>query len=67
MLNKKKFLEEEKECAEMLGLTLEEYRDSIKKTKIPAKEKETKYTFDNTILVKMGLDESILKKKKISL
>ena len=52
MLNKKQFLAEEKECAEMLGMSLEEYRNDVKNTKVPvhySQEKE-KIKYDNSIL-----------------
>lgn len=34
MLSRKEFLKEEKECADMLGLTLKEYRESLKNIKV---------------------------------
>ena len=33
MLDKQQFIEEEKDCASMLGLTLKEYRQSLKISK----------------------------------
>ncbi len=35
MLNSKEFLKEEKDCASMLGMSLEEYRSYVKNTKVP--------------------------------
>ncbi len=34
MLDKQQFIEEEKDCASMLGLTLKEYRKSLKNIKV---------------------------------
>lgn len=34
MLNRQQFIEEEKDCASMLGLTLKEYRKSLKNIKV---------------------------------
>ena len=34
MLDKQQFIEEEKDCASMLGLTLKEYRQSLKNVKV---------------------------------
>ncbi len=65
MLSKKEMLQEEKDCAEMLGLKLENYRKSLKNIKAPKKEKETsKVEYDNSILKALGFEKSILKKKK---
>lgn len=63
-MSKDEFLKEEKDCADMLGLTVEEYRKSAKKVKVSSKEQETGYIFDNTLLQQMGFDENILKKSK---
>lgn len=67
MLNKKQFLAEEKECAEMLGMSLEEYRNDVKNTKVPvhySQEKE-KIKYDNSILRSLGLSEKDLKTRKV--
>lgn len=61
-------LREEIDCANMLGLKLEDYRKSLKNIKIPKNEKETtKIKYDNSILKTLGLDESMLKKKSKSI
>lgn len=66
MLNKKQFIEEEKDCASMLGLTLEEYRQDLARTKVNnIEEKTKKKRYDNTILYKLGLSQSDLKKRKV--
>ncbi len=37
MLSKKEFLKEEKDCAEMLGMTIKEYRNNLKNSKVTIK------------------------------
>ena len=65
MVNEKKFQEEEQDCADMLGMNIEEYHDDLKNTKIPAKEKQSKnYSYDNSILSYLGFNENCLKKRK---
>ena len=65
MISKKEFLEEERDCADMLGVSVEEYRNDLKNVKISTKEiKSDNYSFDNSILNYLGLDEKSLKKKK---
>lgn len=67
MLSKKQFLSEEKECAEMLGMTLKEYRHDVKNTKIPehCSNKNSKGKYDNSILKSLGLSEKDLKIRKV--
>lgn len=67
MLNKKQFLAEEKECAEMLGMSLEEYRHDVKNTKVPAhySNKISSKKYDNSILKSLGLSEKDLKTRKV--
>lgn len=64
MLSKKQFIEEEKDCAAMLGLTLKEYRQDLKNTKVHNTERKRKKVYDNSILYKLGLSEKDLKKRK---
>ena len=65
MLSKKQFIEEEKDCAAMLGLTLDKYRQNLKETKVHhPEEKESKKKYDNSILCKLGLSEKDLKRRK---
>lgn len=65
MISKKEFQEEEKDCADMLGMTIDEYHLDLKNTKIPTKEKKSdNYSYDNSILDYLGFDESYLKKRK---
>lgn len=66
MLSKRQFIEEEKDCAAMLGLTLKEYRQDLKTTKVrDVERKETKKAYDNSILYKLGLSENDLKRRKV--
>ena len=65
MSSKKEFFEDEKDCADMLGVSVEEYRNSLKNIKHSSKEtKSDNYSFDNSILDYLGLNEECLKKKK---
>ena len=65
MLSRKEFLKEEKECADMLWLTLEEYRKNLKDTKIiKRKESNKKQKYDNSILEFLGLSSKDLKRRK---
>lgn len=63
MLNEQQFIEEEKDCASMLGLTLKQYRDSLKNIKVNTK-LQRRRTYDNSILYELGLTENDLKNKK---
>lgn len=65
MLSKRQFIEEEKDCAAMLGLTLEEYRQDLKNTKVHNVESKRKKSYDNSILRKLGLSETDLKRRKV--
>lgn len=42
MLSKRQFIEEEKDCTAMLGLTLEEYRQELKTAKVHNTKKQSK-------------------------
>ena len=65
MVSKKEFLEEEKDCADMLGVSIDEYHKDLDKTKLPKGDKESdNYSFDNSFLNYLGLDEKCLKKRK---
>lgn len=64
ILSKKQFIEEEKDCAAMLGLTLKEYRQDLKSTKVHNTESNEKTIYNNSILYKLGLSEKDLKKRK---
>ena len=61
-MNKRSFEIEEKDCADMLGMTLEEYKESLKKLKIPKFKDKVSDDKKNNILYKLGLNETYLKK-----
>lgn len=68
MMNEKQFIESQKECARMLGMSLSEYQDYCKNIKVP-KQEITENESDsngntNIFLNYLGLDNSILKKRK---
>ena len=63
MFNKEELLKEEMDCADMLGMTLEEYHEYISKAKINIQEDE-KRDYDNKILEKLGLEVKDLKRKE---
>ena len=67
MLDKQQFIEEEKDCASMLGLTLKEYRQSLKNVKVHTYDKKdsTKIKYDNSILKILGLSEKDLKRRRV--
>lgn len=65
MLSRKEFLKEEKECADMLGLTLKEYRESLKNIKVKKNEENIKQKYDNSILNFLGLSSNDLKRRKV--
>ena len=62
MMNKKQFIESEKDCASMMGLSLKEYHKNIHNIKIPTTKKKTK-RYDNSILERLGLTTRDLKKR----
>jgi len=65
MLNSKEFLREEKDCAAMLGMTLEEYRSYVKNTKVPDRKVNSSKKNKNDILSKLGLTTKDLKTRKV--
>lgn len=66
-MNKKEIVKDEMDCAAMLGMTVDDYRDSLKDLKAPRKSKETKTktNYDNNFLKFLGVDETMLKKKQL--
>jgi len=64
MFSKKEFLTEEKDCANMLGMNLEEYHEYLKNTKILVKNNNKHSKHDNKILKKLGLSSKDLKRGK---
>ena len=68
MMSEKQFIESQKECASMLGMSLSEYEEYCKNIKVPTESTiaENKDNDDKTadLLNYLGIDESILKKRK---
>lgn len=64
MMSEKEFIKSQKECAAMLGMTLDEYLEDCINTKIskPTTKKNKKY--DNSILESLGLTPNDLKIRK---
>lgn len=65
MMSEKQFIESQKECANMLGMSLSEYEEYCEDLKVPKKimnNEKTKY--DNSILNVLGLTPKDLKTKK---
>lgn len=66
MMNKKEFIDSQKDCADMLGVSLEKYQKSIENIKVPTKTKNnSERIFDNSILDKLGLKNADLKNRKV--
>jgi len=65
MLTEKEFQREEKQCADLLGMSLKDYRKYVRETRIVTKEQKTNYKYDNSILSKLGLSSNDLKTRKI--
>ena len=59
MMNEKEFLKSQKECASMLGMSLKEYNEYLKKIKVNNNVK--KDTSDNTFLKFINIKDSQLK------
>ena len=59
MMNEKEFLKSQKECASMLGMSLKEYNEYLKKIKVNNNVK--KDASDNTFLKFINIKESQLK------
>ena len=67
MVTKKQFVESQKECASMLGMTLSEYQDYCENIKIsPITKEDNVEESGNTyqVLESLGLDRSMLKTRK---
>lgn len=65
-MNKQQFIKEEKDCTSLMGLTLKEYRQSLKNVKannnIVNDTKKRKY--HNSILDRLGLSKKDLKHRE---
>ena len=67
MMSEKQFLESQKECASMLGMSLSEYQKYCKNLKVPKQKDDlTKIKEGNTndILDFLGINKSLLKVRK---
>lgn len=65
MMSKKQFIESQKECASMLGVTVDQYENSLKNIKVPKFEKKDKKKNDDSMLSRFGLSAGDLKKKRV--
>lgn len=67
MMNEKQFIESQKECADMLGMSLSEYQDYCKNLKVPT-DKNTSTNnsknMTNEILELLEMDKGVLKTRK---
>ena len=66
MMTEKEFIESQKECADMLGMSLEEYQDYCKNVKV-LKDEDDFFDDDNNTLAffdSLGVDKSTLKVRK---
>ena len=64
MENEKEFLKSEKDCADMLGMSLDEYEEFCKDIKIPKDIDNENIEYDNSILESLGLTLEDLKTGK---
>lgn len=66
-MNQKEFIKEEKDCADLVGMSLNEYQKSLEKVVPPKFEKETKEHKEKSknILKSLGVSESLLKKRVV--
>ena len=68
MINRKEFIKSQKECAELLGMSLEEYKQyckNIKVTnKIPQNDNKKQNDYNKVILEFLKLNRSALKKRE---
>ena len=67
MMSEKQFIESQKECAKMLGMSLSEYENYCKDLKVPKQtlnneELDEKTEYDNSVLTNLGLTPNDLKK-----
>jgi predicted transcriptional regulator len=64
MMTEKEFKESQKECASMLGMSLQQYQEHLRSLKVPKVEKDNIRKYDNSILRKLGIEESMLKRAR---
>ena len=66
-MTEKEFLEEQEECAKMLGMTLEEYLEYLKNIKVPDKDFNSNYDAEKDkerLLNYFGISEDMLMERK---
>lgn len=66
-MTEKEFLEEQEECAKMLGMTLEEYLEYLKNVKVPDRNFDSDYDEEKDkerLLNYFGISEDMLMKRK---
>ena len=68
-MNKQQFMKEEKDCASLMGLTLKEYRQSLKNAKVnnSVVNDTKKRKYDNSILERLLLSKKDLKHREKNL
>ena len=64
MMDEKEFLKSQKDCADMLGMSLKEYDEFCKDIKIPNDLEDKNIDYDNSILESLGLTPNDLKTGK---
>ncbi len=68
-MTEKEFLEEQEECAKMLGMTLEEYLEYLKNVKVPDRNFDSGYDVEKDkerLLNYFGISEDMLMKRTLS-
>ena len=68
-MTEKEFLEEQEECARMLGMTLEEYLEYLKNVKVPDRNFDSDYDAEKDkerLLNYFGISEDMLMKRTLS-
>ena len=64
MMDEKQFFESQKECAEMLGMSLKEYQEYCKNLKLSDDSLDTSENNTNKMLDFLGIDRGALKTRK---
>jgi len=66
-MSEKQFIESQKECADMLGMSLSEYQNYCENLKAPIAKENTNINSNdktNEILEFLGMDKGVLKTRK---
>lgn len=64
MMDEKQFFESQKECAEMLGMSLKEYQEYCKNLKLSDDSLDSSENNTNKMLDFLGIDRGALKTRK---